>query len=97
LKHTGLGVVLNAGAMLMWSLIQDLFFGKWAKKGNVARDVVAGSATAALAYITDYKVVPQRLTPGFEMRLSNRALGAVYIALAASLAAGLILRKNDHL
>jgi hypothetical protein len=41
--------------------------------------------------VTDYKVVPERLTPGFELRLSNKSLGVVYGALAAGLVVGGLL------
>ena len=38
-----------------------------------------------MAYFTDYHVVPDRLTPGFEKRLSPKSLRVVYSALALSL------------
>jgi hypothetical protein len=40
----------------------------------------------ALAYVTDYVVVPKRLNPGFEQRLSSKSLFGAYAVLAASLA-----------
>jgi hypothetical protein len=42
---------------------------------------------SALAYLTDYHVVPKRLTPGFELRLPGGALAAAYAALALGLSA----------
>ncbi len=36
----------------------------------------------------DYHVVPQRLTPGFELRLPRRRFAPIYAALAAGLAIG---------
>jgi hypothetical protein len=41
--------------------------------------------------VTDYYVVPKRVTRGFEKRLSDPALFGVYAALALSLAAGSLL------
>jgi hypothetical protein len=87
-KHTGTGVVLNASAMLAWAAVQDLVLGSWVRRGSRGRALVAGAATAAAAYVTDYFLVPKRFTPGFEKRLSKPALGVIYTALAASLAAG---------
>jgi hypothetical protein len=40
---------------------------------------------AAAAYVTDYHVVPKRLTPGWELRISPRSLLATYAVLALAL------------
>ncbi len=87
-KHTAVGEVLHAGANLAWAVAQELLFGKWMRAGGPGRTLVAGGLTSALAYVTDYFVVPKRLTPGFEMRLSKGSLGLTYLVLALSLAAG---------
>ncbi len=87
-KYTLTGIVVNAGAMLGWAAIQELVFGRWVRKGPPSRAVVAGAATSAAAYATDYHVVPERLTPGFERRLSPGEMAVVYGVLAASLAFG---------
>jgi hypothetical protein len=42
----------------------------------------------------DYHVVPRRLTPGFEMRVSKSALALVYAALALGLWASSSLRRD---
>ncbi len=88
LSHTVVGATLNAGAMLAWAAVQEALLGPWTRRGGVARAVASGVATSAIAYVTDYHLVPKRLTPGFEKRLSGGALAAVYASLAASLAAG---------
>jgi hypothetical protein len=57
----------------------------------LARAVVSGTLAAAAvssaAYVTDYYVVPRRLTPGFELRLPGSALALIYAALALGLSA----------
>jgi hypothetical protein len=55
--------------------------------------LVEGTVVSGLAYVTDYYVVPDRLTPGFEKRLSNKSLTAIYCALAVGLAAGALRRR----
>ena len=45
----------------------------------------------ALAYVIDYKIVPKRLTPGFEYVLPRRSLATVYVVKALALAAGGLL------
>jgi hypothetical protein len=93
LKYTLTGLALNAAAVTGWALVQDMLFNR---RRGLARSVAAGTATAALAYVVDYHMVPERFTPGFEKRLSGPALAAVYGVLAASLAAGAALREKHH-
>lgn len=87
-EYTLVGAVLNAGAMVGWAALQELVLGRWVRRGSPARAAAAGAATSAVAYATDYHVVPERLTPGFEKRLSPGALAIVYGVLAASMAFG---------
>ena len=85
LKYTATGAALNAAAIASWAAVYEMAFGQQARRGNVKAALFGGAATAALAYVTDYYVVPRRLTPGFEKRLSPISMLAVYSALAASL------------
>lgn len=89
-KYTLIGGLLNAGAVASWAVLQQALFGRgrWTKKGGIARPLAAGAAVATLAYVTDYHIVPKRLTPGFEKRLSKGALAAMYGVLAVTLALG---------
>ena len=50
-------------------------------------EIVAGAAlVTAVAALTDLRLVPPRLSPGFENRLSTPAVTAVYLAFGAGLA-----------
>lgn len=83
-RHTLVGALLNAAAMVSWASVQHLFLPRpRTRLGSVA----AGAIVAGLAYVTDYYLVPKRFTPGFEARLSRAGLATVYVALAAALAA----------
>ena len=84
-KHTLVGALLNAGAMVMWSAVHELLS---PRRPTLARALATGAAVSALAYVVDYHVVPKRFTPGFEHKLPRRGLRDMYIALALSLAAG---------
>ncbi|HWA78516.1 MAG TPA: hypothetical protein VG937_39545 [Polyangiaceae bacterium] len=89
-RHTLVGAVLNAAAMVSWPTVQHLLFPRpRARWGSLA----TGATVAALAYVTDYYVVPKRFTPGFEARLSRAGLATVYAALAAALAATAASRR----
>jgi hypothetical protein len=93
LKHTVTGAVLNAAAVTSWALVQELIFGRAKRRPTVAEAVAEGAAISALAYVTDYYIVPERFTPGFEKRLSNKSLAAIYGVLALSLGVGALCRR----
>lgn len=85
IDHTLAGVGLNTAAITAWSAVYELCFGVTARKGDVRAAFVGGISTAGLAYFTDYYVVPKRLTPGFEKRLSSVSMFVVYSTLALTL------------
>jgi hypothetical protein len=84
-KHTASGLVLNEGAGILWAAVYERLFGNAAERGDVAKAFGGAGAVAALAYVVDYHVVPKRLTPGWEERVSGRSLALIYAALALSL------------
>lgn len=69
-------------------------FGRKQRRVTIGEAVAEGAAISALAYVTDYYVVPEQFTPGFEKRLSNRSLAAIYGVLAVSLGVGALLRRQ---
>jgi len=80
-KHTLVGVALNAGAMLAWCTVYELL----PEPRSLPARLVKAAGVSVASYVTDYHVVPKRLTPGFEERLSRHGLAAVYVALGAGL------------
>ncbi|CAN5638135.1 hypothetical protein BH11ARM2_BH11ARM2_38510 [soil metagenome] len=87
-KYTLTGAVLNVMAVVGWAAVQEAALGRWVRKGSTARALASGTAISALAYATDYYVVPKRFTPGFEKRISQESLVAMYAVLAICLAVG---------
>jgi hypothetical protein len=94
LKHTVPGIALNEGACVFWAAFYEKVFGRRAERGDVAAAVAGGGAIAALAYLVDYHLVSKRLTPGWELQLSGRALAVMYAALALSLPLRGLLRRR---
>jgi hypothetical protein len=90
LKYTGVGLAANAGACVFWAV----FYESLGKR----RALRNGALVSGLAYVTDYYLVPRRLTPGFELRLGRGALFAIYAALAVGLSGrdvyARLVRKN---
>jgi hypothetical protein len=93
-KHTGTGMAVHMGSSLLWSTI----YAWWRARRrfptalNAATDAAALTAAAA---VVDLALVPKRLTPGFEQRLSRPSLVTVYAGFALGLAVGgmLALRR----
>lgn len=81
-KYTLTGLALNTGACWFWAW----FYRKALKSNPSSSEAVADAVgVAALAYVTDYYVIPRRFTPGFELSLSRRSFRWLYAALAAGL------------
>lgn len=95
LKYTATGVALNTAAMFSWALVFVKLFGR-GQTNHTTSSLSGGALVSLLAYIVDYHVVPRRLTPGIEARLSSCSLLVIYVVLALSLAAGgLLVRQED--
>lgn len=93
-KHSALGAAIHASAGVFWAALYEKLFGPRAERGDVAAALAGGAAVAALAYVVDYHVVPKRLTPGWERRVSARSLLMTYGVLAASLPLRALLRRR---
>ena len=93
-KYTVPGLILNGAAVTSWAILQELIFGRRQVRKPIARTLAEGAAISGLAYFTDYYVVPPRLTPGFEKRLTTKSLAGIYSVLAVSLGIGSWLRNG---
>src|ERR671913_242930 len=90
LRHTLPGVVINAGAGVFWACVQQLLLKRVPRTNGAA--VASGVAVAALAYVVDYHLIPRRLSPGWELRVSGRSVALGFVALGVSLAIAGLLR-----
>ena len=93
-RHTALGYAIHHGASLFWGALFE-FFRRRAPQ-DIPGTIASAVTTAAIANVVDFKLTPERLTPGFEKRLSHRALFATYAAFAVGLAAGGILSRTKQ-
>jgi len=87
-------MLLNAGACVFWATFYERYFGRAADRGDVGTALLGGGIVAAAAYVTDSHLVPKRLSPGWDHRLSGGSLGATYAVLALGLSLRGLLRKR---
>lgn len=99
-KHTLPGVVIHQASAVFWGLLFDQLWQRargHTRQGD-AQHLPALAAGAvgltAVAAVVDLKTVPDRLTPGFEKRLSSRGVFMVYASFAVGLAAGALLLER---
>ena len=88
LRFTLPGYLVHHLASVFWATLHAR---AWNGRPQARQPVpaVAGAAAAtAVAYFVDYQLTPERLTPGFEHRLSSKAMLAVYASFAVGLAVG---------
>ena len=92
-RYTALGTVTHLASAMLWGVLYDLLRGHRSQPTlrNAVTDAALVTATAACV---DLVVVPQRLTPGFERRLSHRGLVWVYAGFLAGLVAGAALKER---
>lgn len=90
-RYTGIGFLVHHLASTFWGVVYEAVRGRHARP---ARDVALAACVSAVACVVDYELTPERLTPGFQKRLSRRALAGVYVVFAAGLAAGALLRAQ---
>jgi len=89
-RYTGTGFLVHHLASTFWGAI---YAALRPRRSSAARDAATAVGVSAIACVVDYGLTPQRLRPGFEKRLSARALAGVYVAFAAGLVAGSALRR----
>ena len=96
LRHTLTGYVTNHLAAIFWAVLYSGVYGHRDEAKRLPQAAAGAVATSAVAYVVDYYVVPKRLTPGYEHRISSGALLATYGALAAGLAIGAVLLRQQR-
>lgn len=90
LKHTASGIALHMASSLFWSTVYGWLRARRSAPSALNASVDA-AAVAAVAAVVDLRVVPKRLTPGFEHRLRTSSLVTVYGGFALGLALGGLL------
>ena len=83
LRHTLSGMLIHHGSSIFWALIYSRLLHR-----QRVQPTLGALLVAALAAWVDLMLVPERLTPGFERRLTHKSLVLVYAAFAFGLSLG---------
>lgn len=94
-RHTLPGLMINIGAGFFWAFTFQKLFGASADRRGTATALAGGAATAALAYTLDYKLLPRRLSPGWEQRISKRSLLMSLGAMGLAIGIGSALSRRN--
>ena len=91
-RHTALGALVHGASSMLWAGLYGALRERRERRGgtSTAAALADAAAVTALAAVVDFKVVPDRLSPGFQHRLSRPAVVLTY----ASFAAGLLLANR---
>lgn len=96
-RHTLTGYAIHHAASIFWATLHARAWGARPEARQPLPALAGAVAAAAIAYFVDYRMTPQRLTPGFEHRLSRKAMVAVYTCFALGLAAGsMAAQRRGH-
>ena len=90
LRHTAAGYAIHHLAAVFWACFHELALAHRGRRDAATVIKVAAGTTATAAFV-DYCLTPERLTPGFQKRLSLGSLVMVYAGFAAGLASAALL------
>lgn len=95
LRYTGTGAAIHLASGLFWGVVHERLCGRRAAR-SAGGALAAAACTTAVAAAVDLLLVPERLTPGFQHRLSKPGLAFVYAAFGVGLALGSRWRARRH-
>jgi len=88
LRYTAAGLLVHHLSAGFWGLLHEKVLGTEGQAKAVSGLLRDAAATTAVAALVDLRLVPHRLTPGFQLRLSPFSLVVVYALFGLGLAAG---------
>jgi hypothetical protein len=95
-RYTLTGFLIHHGASLFWGVLHAKAWGARPEHKKPVPAVAGAAAAAAIACVVDYRLTPDRLTPGFEHHLSRPEMTKVYGLFALGLLAGTLLMRERN-
>jgi hypothetical protein len=93
IRHTASGLVIHTMSSMLWAGVHELLQSR-RQRTTLTNAAVDAATVTAVAAVVDLKLVPERLTPGFQHRMPAASLALVYAAFAAGLAAAAAFRRR---
>ncbi|TFL15622.1 hypothetical protein CSC67_02535 [Pusillimonas caeni] len=94
LRYSAAGYCIHHAASIFWALGYEYLLSRCRPEPSKAQALTLAGGVAATACVVDLYCTPERLTPGFERRLSKPSLTRVYIAFGVGLALHTLLRSR---
>lgn len=95
-RHTLNGYLIHHLASTFWAVLHAAALRHTGVPARPLPALAAAATTSAFAAFVDLKCTPERLTPGFQHRVSSRALAATYGAFAVGLALGCLAMRRGR-
>lgn len=95
-RHTLNGYLIHHLASTFWAVLHSAALQRTSVPARPLPMLAAAATTSAFAAFVDLRCTPERLTPGFQHRVSSRALAATYGAFAIGLALGLLVTRRGR-
>lgn len=93
-RHTANGYLIHHLAASFWAVLHARALRGHPAAARPAPALAAAAVTATLACAVDMRLVPHRLSPGFQHQLSRPALAVVYACFALGLAGGSLAMRR---
>lgn len=90
-RYTFIGYIIHHAASIFWAIGYEALRLRLPPPETSYAVLVPAFLTGIAAYTVDFYLIPKRLTPGFENRLSKRSLFLVYGVFALGLAVPALL------
>ena len=97
LRHTAVGLATHQLSSVFWAALHSAAARRFGLRRAGLPLMASSMAMSGLACLADYRFTPPRLRPGFEQRLSRRAIAGVYGAFALGLAMGVVVARPGRL
>lgn len=94
-RQTLPGLAVNAGAGVFWAAVMQGFLPRTGQR-SLTRSLAAGTAASTLAWVVDYHLLPQRLSPGVQERVSAGSLLGIHGLFALGLGIGAWLGPSER-
>jgi hypothetical protein len=92
-RHTVTGLLVHQASSLFWAGFYELLQAR-RRRTTPANALGDAALVTVVAAGVDLRIVPPRLTPGFEQRLRRPSLAGVYVAFGLGLALARLVRQH---